>query len=164
MGKICTPQELTRALDAERAQGLRVGATNGCFDLMHVGHLRYLQAARAQADRLVVLVNTDASVKRLKGPGRPILPENQRAELLAGLACVDYVCLFDEPSPVAMLEAIHPEVYIKGGDYTEATLPEAPALQAMGTAIRFVPFIEGQSTTGLIARIQSLPDSAPTCG
>ncbi|MGE0200661.1 MAG: adenylyltransferase/cytidyltransferase family protein [Candidatus Melainabacteria bacterium] len=164
MGRVCTPNELTKALTAERDQGLQIGVTNGCFDLMHVGHLRYLQAAREETDRLVVLVNTDASVHRLKGPTRPILPEDQRAELLAGLACVDYVCLFDEPTPVTMLQAIHPDVYIKGGDYTEATLPEAPALKAMGTAIRFVPFIEGQSTTGLIARIQSLADSAPTCG
>ena len=131
--------------------------TNGCFDLMHVGHLRYLQAARALGDRLVIGLNSDASVKRLKGDTRPVLPEDERAELLAGLACVDFVTIFDEPTADALLAALKPQIYAKGGDYTPESLPEAPTVRAYGGDIRIIPFVPGRSTTSLIARIQALP-------
>lgn len=127
--------------------------TNGCFDLMHVGHLRYLQAARKLGDRLVVALNTDASVKRIKGELRPILPEDERAELMAGLECVDYVTLFDEPTADAVLAELKPQIYAKGGDYTPDTLPEAPTVAAYGGRVAILPFIPGRSTTSLIARI-----------
>lgn len=137
--------------------------TNGVFDLMHVGHLRYLQAARALGDRLVVGVNADSSVKRLnKGPERPILPEEERAELLAGLACVDYVTIFDEPTADAVLAALQPTVYAKGGDYTPDSLPEAPTVRAYGGRIEILPFVPGRSTTSLIARIiATTPERTP---
>jgi D-beta-D-heptose 7-phosphate kinase/D-beta-D-heptose 1-phosphate adenosyltransferase len=127
--------------------------TNGCFDLLHVGHLRYLQAARALGARLVVGLNTDASVQRLKGPDRPILPQDERAELMAGLGCVDYVTLFDEPTADAVLSALKPQVYAKGGDYTPDSLPEAATVKAYGGRIELLPFVPGRSTTSLIARI-----------
>lgn len=131
--------------------------TNGCFDLMHVGHLRYLQMARALGDRLVIGLNSDASVQRLKGETRPILPESERAELLAGLGCVDYVTIFDEPTADPLLALLKPQIYAKGGDYTPETLPEAPTVVAYGGAIRIIPFVPGRSTTSLIERIQALP-------
>jgi rfaE bifunctional protein nucleotidyltransferase chain/domain len=137
--------------------------TNGVFDLMHVGHLRYLQAARALGDRLVVAVNADSSVRRLnKGPERPILPEDERAELLAGLACVDFVTIFDEPTADAVLAALKPTVYAKGGDYTPDSLPEAPTVRAYGGRIEILPFVPGRSTTSLIARIiETTPERTP---
>ncbi|MDB5096885.1 MAG: rfaEb [Cyanobacteria bacterium RYN_339] len=137
--------------------------TNGVFDLMHVGHLRYLQAARALGDRLVVGVNADSSVKRLnKGPDRPILPEAERAELLAGLACVDFVTIFDEPTADAVLAALKPHVYCKGGDYTPDSLPEAPTVRAYGGRIEILAFVPGRSTTSLIARILATsPERTP---
>ena len=128
--------------------------TNGVFDLLHVGHLRYLQAARALGDRLVLGVNADASVRRLKGPSRPLISEDERAEMLAGLACVDYVTIFDEPTADALLQAFKPQIYAKGGDYTPDTLPEAPTVRAYGGEIRLVDFVPGRSTTGLVDRIQ----------
>jgi rfaE bifunctional protein nucleotidyltransferase chain/domain len=127
--------------------------TNGVFDLMHVGHLRYLERARALGDRLVVGLNTDASVRRLKGDLRPILPEDERAELIAGLGCVDFVTLFDEHTADEVLRALKPQIYAKGGDYTPETLPEAATVASFGGTISILPFVPGRSTTSLIARI-----------
>jgi rfaE bifunctional protein nucleotidyltransferase chain/domain len=154
MATILTKDELASRLPS---LGGTTVFTNGCFDLMHVGHLRYLQAARALGDRLVVGLNSDASVKRLKGDTRPILPESERAELMAGLACVDFVVVFDEPTADDLLAALRPEIYAKGGDYTPDSLPEAPTVRAYGGDIRIIPFVPGRSTTSLIARIQALP-------
>jgi rfaE bifunctional protein nucleotidyltransferase chain/domain len=151
MNKVQTREALAATLAA--LPGTTV-FTNGVFDLMHVGHLRYLQAARALGDRLVVGVNADRSVKRLnKGPDRPILPEDERAELLAGLACVDFVTIFDEPTADAVLAALKPQVYAKGGDYSPDSLPEAPTVRSYGGRIEILPFVPGRSTTSLIARI-----------
>jgi rfaE bifunctional protein nucleotidyltransferase chain/domain len=130
--------------------------TNGCFDLLHVGHLRYLQEARKQGAALFVALNTDASVQRLKGPSRPILPEDERAEMLAALSCVDYVALFDEPTPEALLRAVRPDIYAKGGDYTLDTLPEAPVLKELGIEARFLTLVEGRSTSSIIEKIKTL--------
>lgn len=151
--KILTPDELASLVQELRQKGQRVVTTNGCFDVLHVGHLRYLQAARAHGDALVVLLNSDQSVQGLKGPSRPIVPEEERAEMLAGLSCVSYVTLFDEPTPVNLLERIQPSVHVKGGDYTPETLPEAPLLQQIGTEMAFIPMIQGRSTTNIIRRI-----------
>jgi rfaE bifunctional protein nucleotidyltransferase chain/domain len=156
MGAVWTPEQMNHWLATTRSRSSdrrAVVTTNGCFDLLHVGHLRYLQAARALGDCLIICLNSDASVQRLKGPTRPIVAQQDRAELLAGLACVDGVVIFDEPTPVALLQTIRPEVHVKGGQYTLETLPEAPALLAMNTHIHFAPMAEGHSTSQLIERV-----------
>ena len=137
-----------------RAAGKRTVFTNGCFDVLHVGHLRYLQQARTQGDALIVGVNGDAGVRALKGPMRPIVPEEERLELVAGLECVDFVTLFDEPTPEAVIAALRPDIHVKGGDYTEEQLPEAAAVRSYGGEVRIMPLVPGRSTTDLIARIQ----------
>jgi rfaE bifunctional protein nucleotidyltransferase chain/domain len=154
--KVVTRAELERLAEAWASEGSTTVFTNGCFDLLHVGHTRYLQAARALGDRLVVGLNSDASVRGLKGPNRPILPEAERAELLAALACVDYVLIFDEPTADAAIRAARPDLYVKGGDYDPDAIPETPLVRSLGGAVRVLPFVEGRSTTSLVARIQSL--------
>lgn len=154
MGQVLDRQALAGALSG--LPGTTV-FTNGVFDLMHIGHLRYLQAARELGDRLVVGLNSDASVKRLKGDTRPILPEAERAELMAGLGCVDFVTIFDEPTADALLALLKPQIYAKGGDYTPDSLPEAPTVRAYGGEIRLITFVPGRSTTSLIERIRALP-------
>lgn len=154
--KIKTLPELLVALAPIRARGGRVALTNGVFDLLHVGHLRYLQAARALADVLVVGLNADSTVRELKGPTRPLLPEEERAELLAGLACVDFVVVFAERTAEALVAAIRPEVYVKGGDYAAQELPEAEIARACGGEVRLLPLTPGRSTSALVARILQL--------
>ena len=129
--------------------------TNGCFDILHVGHLRYLQAAKAMGDALLVSINSDASVKNLKGPDRPMVCESDRAELLAGLACVDYVMVFDAATPEELLKQIKPDIHVKGGDYTPESLPEAETLKALGCELRFVDLVENRSTSNLVSKIQT---------
>lgn len=139
-----------------REAGLRLVLTNGTFDLLHIGHLRYLEAARAKGDLLVVGINSDASVRGYKGPGRPVVPQNERAELVAALRCVDYTIIFDEPTAVALVEALQPEVYVKGGDYAPGSkpLPEAEAVEAYGGEVCIVPFVKGHSASDLIRRVE----------
>ena len=151
--KVLEQDDLIDVLTDLRHEGRRVATTNGCFDVLHVGHLRYLEAAKDVGDILVVLLNSDPSVQRLKGASRPIVPEAERAEMLSGLACVDYVCIFNQDTPVDLLERIRPNTHIKGGDYSAQSLPEAPVLEGMGTEIVFIPLIEGRSTTNLVQRI-----------
>jgi rfaE bifunctional protein nucleotidyltransferase chain/domain len=151
--KLLTLEELTPRLRELKQSGKRIVSTNGCFDLMHVGHLRYLQASKALGDILVVALNSDASVKTFKDDKRPIVPELERAELLSALTCVDFVTIFDDTSPVTTLQAIVPDVHTKGGQYTLETLPEAPVLQAMNTRIEFIEMVEGKSTSALIRSI-----------
>jgi rfaE bifunctional protein nucleotidyltransferase chain/domain len=146
--------QLAALAERLRAGGRRIVFTNGCFDLLHVGHLRYLRAARALGDVLVVGVNTDASVRSLKGPSRPVVPEAERAELLAGLECVDYVTLFSEATPNAVIERLRPEVHVKGGDYSADALPEAPLVRSYGGEVVIVPLVPGRSTTELIRRME----------
>lgn len=142
---------------AQKAQGRKVVLTNGVFDLLHTGHLYYLQQARALGDSLVIALNSDASVRQLKGPLRPVQSEQERAYALAALACVDAVVIFREPRLTAEIQALKPDVYCKAGDYTLEKLDagERGALQAVGAEIRFMPFLAGFSTTGLIARIKA---------
>jgi len=138
-----------------QAQGQKVVFTNGCFDLLHLGHVRYLEAARSLGDALIVGVNTDASAARLsKGPGRPLNPEADRARVLAALACVDRVVLFDEDTPLALITLLQPDILVKGGDYQLHEIVGREVVEARGGRVRALPFIPGYSTTSLIARIR----------
>lgn len=141
---------------ALRERGQRVVCTNGHFDLLHIGHLRYLQAARALGDVLVVGVNDDAMTTQRKGPSRPILPEDERAELLAGLACVDYVTIFHEPTAERVVALLRPDVYVKGGDYGPdgAALPEAEIVAGYGGETVILPLVPGRSTTSIVEAIR----------
>ncbi len=136
--------------------GLRLVLTNGTFDLLHIGHVRYLEAARAMGDLLVVGINSDSSVRGYKGPGRPVVPQEERAEMVAALRCVDYTTIFDEPTAVALVEALQPEVYVKGGDYAPGSkpLPEAAAVTSYGGEVCIIPFVEGHSASDLIRRVE----------
>jgi D-beta-D-heptose 7-phosphate kinase/D-beta-D-heptose 1-phosphate adenosyltransferase len=139
--------------------GEKVVFTNGVFDILHVGHLRYLQEARALGDALIVALNTDESVRAIKGPTRPINPEDERAELLSALRCVDYVTFFSDRTPVELVRKIKPAVYAKGGDYTVETLPEAPVVHAYGGEVKILSFVPGRSTTNVINRLASQNNS-----
>ena len=132
----------------------RLVFTNGCFDILHRGHVEYLHQARALGDFLVVGLNTDASVEGLKGPGRPVVSQDDRALILAGLESIDAVTLFHEPTPQALIGALLPDVLVKGGDYTLEGVVGREAVEAAGGEIKLIPFIEGRSTTGLIGQIQ----------
>ena len=151
--KLLPLDALVAALQPRRAAGQRVALTNGTFDLLHVGHLRSLEQARAHGDLLVVGVNSDASVRSYKAPDRPIVPEAERAALIAGLGCVDYVVIFDEPTAGRLLEAVRPDVYVKGADYADKPLPERPIVEAYGGQIMLVDLEPGHSTTDLVAEI-----------
>jgi rfaE bifunctional protein nucleotidyltransferase chain/domain len=142
-----------------RRQGRRLAATNGCFDLLHRGHASYLNEARSCGDALLVAINSDASVRALKGPTRPLVTEQDRAYLLAALECVDAVVIFDSPRATELFRQLPPDVYVKGGDYTEETLDrdEYAVLKAAGAEFRFIRFINGLSTTNLVKKIQQDP-------
>jgi D-beta-D-heptose 7-phosphate kinase / D-beta-D-heptose 1-phosphate adenosyltransferase len=167
---VCSADELRRAVGGEqkyipdrarlaelarayRAQGRRVVFTNGCFDLLHRGHTTYLGRAKALGDVLIVGLNADASIRRLKGAGRPINTLEDRAQVLAALSCVDHVAPFDEDTPEALIRCVRPHVFVKGGDYAREQLPEAPLVEALGGEVRILPFLEDRSTTGIIDRI-----------
>ena len=154
--KVLSAGDLAGRRDSFDHDGRRLVFTNGCFDLLHVGHVRYLQAARALGDALAVGLNADQSVRALKGPGRPLNSADDRAEVLAALACVDYVTIFDEPRATHLLALVRPHVYVKGGDYQLETLnPEEYAvLQTVGARIEFVPMVPGRSTTSTMKRMQ----------
>jgi len=139
---------LVAEVAAARAAGKRIVLTNGVFDILHVGHLRYLRQARGEGDLLVVGVNADVSVRANK-PGRPLVPESERAELVAALGPVDYAVIFAEPTADDLLRAVRPDVYVKGGDYTEATLPEAATARAVGARLTIVPLVPNRSSTAL---------------
>ena len=152
-GTVCSREELSVHLAARRARGERIVSTNGVFDLLHVGHVRYLAAARLLGDLLVVGVNSDDSTHRLKGPTRPFNSEDERAEILAALESVDYVTIFGESTPIELLEVVRPEVHVKGGDYDVAALPETAVVTGYGGRVVTVPFVPGRSSSTLISRI-----------
>ncbi|MDH4079388.1 MAG: D-glycero-beta-D-manno-heptose 1-phosphate adenylyltransferase [Nitrospira sp.] len=154
--KIRPLDQLLSALSAERGTGKRIVFTNGCFDLMHIGHTRYLQAARELGDVLVVGVNSDASVRSLdKAPDRPIVPEAQRAEVLAALGCVDYVIIFSESDPLRVITSVQPDVLVKGGDWAIDRIIGRDIVEARGGVVKTIPLVPGLSTTGLLERIRS---------
>ncbi len=143
-------------VEAARREGARVVFTNGCFDILHVGHVRYLRAARSHGDALVVAINSDASVRELKGEGRPVVPENERAEMLAALAVVDYVTVFDAVSPRPLIAKLLPDVLVKGGDYSLNEIHGREEVEAAGGRVLSLPFVEGASTSNIIERIRSI--------
>ncbi|MFO0775260.1 MAG: D-glycero-beta-D-manno-heptose 1-phosphate adenylyltransferase [Nitrospiraceae bacterium] len=145
-----------KQLASVHAAGRTLVFTNGCFDILHLGHVRYLQAARALGDVLVVGVNSDASVRQLeKGPDRPIVPASQRAEVIAALACVDYVTIFEEPDPLALIVAIQPTVLVKGGDWDLSRIVGREFVEKRGGRVVTIPLVPDLSTTTLIRRIRS---------
>jgi len=155
MGKVLASwSDLTKELASARS-GRKVVLTNGVFDILHVGHVRYLQEARAQGDMLVVAMNTDASVKKIKGQTRPLQNENDRAEILAALGCVDYVTMFSEKTAEDVVRVVKPDVYVKGGDYKIETLPEAQVVFAYGGSVKLLQFVDGKSSTNIINKMKS---------
>jgi D-beta-D-heptose 7-phosphate kinase/D-beta-D-heptose 1-phosphate adenosyltransferase len=126
--------------------------TNGCFDLLHIGHITLLEDARREGDRLIVAINSDVSVQELKGPTRPIVGERERARILAALAAVDAVVIFDDPTPLRLIESLRPDVIVKGGDYREETVVGAKEIRSWGGRVKIVPTVEGFSTTRMIAK------------
>ena len=148
------PEDIENFCALLRRSKQSVVFTNGCFDILHAGHVRYLAKARSFGDCLVVGLNSDKSVKRLKGETRPINCELDRAEVLSALSSVSYVTIFDEPTAETLIKKVKPDVYVKGGDYTLDTLPEAKIVQSYGGKVQFVQLVEGRSTTNIIARIK----------
>ena len=151
--KIFEREGLKEKVRALKKGGKKIVFTNGCFDLLHIGHVRYLEAARAEGDVLVVGVNSDSSVRRIKGPGRPIVPEDQRAEVLAALACVDFVTLFDEPDPLVTIRLVMPDVLVKGADWEEDAIVGRNVVEAMGGRVIRIPLTESASTSRIIDKI-----------
>lgn len=153
MGQLIKRENIRSFVEKLQAGGKTVVVTNGCFDILHVGHVRYLQKTKTFADYSIVLLNSDKSVKAIKGESRPINPELNRAEILCALSCVDFVVLFDENSPANLIDEIKPNVYTKGADYTMETLPEADIMRKNNIRVEFISFVEGQSTTNIINKI-----------
>jgi D-beta-D-heptose 7-phosphate kinase/D-beta-D-heptose 1-phosphate adenosyltransferase len=151
--KIKAKKELFRIITDLKTKGKRIVFTNGCFDLLHIGHVRYLEKAKALGDVLVVGVNSDSSVRKLKGPRRPILPEQERAEILSGLGCVDYVALFDEIDPLKLITSLKPNVLVKGGDWTKEQTVGKEVVERSGGEVVILPFVKGASTSNLIETI-----------
>lgn len=151
--KIIKRGALKEKVQALKRAGKKIVFTNGCFDFLHVGHVRYLKAARAQGDVLVVGLNSDGSVRQIKGPGRPIVPEDERAEVLASLACVDFVTVFDEPDPAMIIGILMPDVLVKGADWPEDAIIGRDIVKGTGGRVVRIPLAEGVSTSGLIEKI-----------
>jgi D-beta-D-heptose 7-phosphate kinase/D-beta-D-heptose 1-phosphate adenosyltransferase len=151
--KIKTKEELQRIVDNFKAKGKRIVFTNGCFDLLHVGHIRYLEEAKTLGDILVVGINSDQSIRRIKGPYRPILPEEERAEVLSGLGCVDYISIFDEADPLELISSLQPHILVKGGDWTKETTVGKEVVERSGGKVIILPFVQGASTSNLIEAI-----------
>lgn len=146
-------KEILKAIADEKSRGKKIVFTNGCFDILHIGHLRYLFDAKALGDILVVGVNSDASVSRLKGPERPIVEQNHRMEMLLGLKPVDYVCVFEEDTPLNLILEVDPAVLTKGGDWAKADIVGSVEVEAKGGEVYSLPFFDGNSTTGIVEKI-----------
>jgi len=153
--RILARQDLARVADELRTAGKRIVVTNGCFDILHVGHVRVLDAARQLGDVLIVGLNSDESVRKLKGPTRPVNSEMDRAEVLANLRSVDFVTVFTEDTADELLKAIKPDIYAKGADYTVSSLPETKTVESFGGQIRLLELVPGKSTTNIVGKIQS---------
>ena len=154
MGKVIDRKNIKETISAERTQNKTIVSTNGCFDILHIGHVRYLQESKKKGDILVVYLNSDSSVKRLKGDSRPLNSEQDRAEVLAALGCVDYVVIFEEDTPCNLIEIVKPDIHTKGGDYNPETLPETKVIKENGGELVFINFTEGKSTTATIEKMK----------
>lgn len=157
VGRIFTLDELILRVAQEKRNGRTVVFTNGCFDLLHPGHVRCLEQARALGDFLVVAVNSDASVRELKGPGRPLIPQEERAEVLAALGCVDAVVLFNQPTPRELIVRLRPGVLVKGGDWGPDEIVGREEVETAGGRVVSVPVVPGYSTTAILERVRALP-------
>lgn len=155
MNRVLGRIEAQNLIEDLKKQGKKVVFTNGCFDILHVGHMTYLEEAKAFGDYLFVGVNSDESVRRLKGPTRPINNENDRAELLAGLKSVDYTVIFSEDTPVELIGALKPSIHVKGGDYKKEDLPETAVVESYGGEVFIVSLVEGKSTSNVVKKIQN---------
>jgi rfaE bifunctional protein nucleotidyltransferase chain/domain len=151
--KIIKREALKEKVQALKRAGKSIVFTNGCFDFLHVGHVRYLKAAKAQGDVLVVGLNSDGSVRQIKGPRRPVVPEDERAEILASLACVDFVTLFAEPDPAMIIRFLMPDVLVKGADWAKDAIVGRDIVESAGGRVVRIPLTEGVSTSGLIEKI-----------
>jgi rfaE bifunctional protein nucleotidyltransferase chain/domain len=154
--KILRLSDLVKVLESLREAGKRIVFTNGCFDILHAGHVRYLAAARSKGDVLVLGLNSDVSVKSIKPENRPIVSQDQRAEVLAGLACVDYITIFDEPDPLALIQTIKPDVLIKGADWKETEIIGSDVVKSYGGKVIRIEVVPGISTSRIIQRILKL--------
>lgn len=159
MGQVRTFDTIEQALAPLKAEGKKIVFTNGCFDLLHVGHVRYLQEARSLGDVLVVGVNSDASVKRLKGPTRPVQIEADRAEILAALGCVNFTVIFTDDTPETLIHKVKPDILVKGGDWKIEQIVGGTFVASYGGQVMSLQFIDGKSTTKLIEKAQSEPKS-----
>ncbi len=153
MGKILTWEALKREVERQRSEGKKVAFTNGCFDILHAGHVQYLSEARKAGDLLILGLNSDASVRAIKGEKRPLIPQGERAEVVAALAAVDYVTLFDEPTPLTLIEYLRPDLLVKGGDWKEESVVGRDAVRSWGGRVVIVPMTEGVSTTNIVEKI-----------
>jgi rfaE bifunctional protein nucleotidyltransferase chain/domain len=153
MGKVVTQEELKGIVAQLKSQGKKIVTTNGSFDILHVGHVRALQLTRALGDVLIIGVNSDSSVKQYKSDQRPIIPQDDRAEMLAALACVDYVTIFTETDPRNFLELVKPNVHCKSGDYDAEKMIETPVVRKNGGEVKIIPFVPGKSTTAIVKKI-----------
>lgn len=154
--KLTTPNAILQKLRAARALGKKVVFTNGCFDILHKGHTSYLQKAKKLGDVLVVGLNSDASVRRSKGPDRPVNREKDRAEVLSALSCVDHVVIFSQDTPLQLIRALRPHVLVKGGDWKKKDVVGGTFVESLGGKVRLIPYVKGFSTTGLLEKIRSL--------
>lgn len=145
--------DLASLVEKYKTEGKTVAATGGCFDILHAGHVQYLEKAKSFGDILILFLNSDNSIKRIKGEKRPIVPENERAQVIAGLGCIDYVCVFDEDTPCQVIEKIKPDVWVKGADYKNKTVPEQKILAGYGGKIEYIDFLDGCSSTNIITKI-----------
>ena len=152
--KIKELPEAKKVLDLLKSQNKKIVFTNGCFDLLHIGHARYLYAAREMGEFLVVAVNSDRSVNRIKGPDRPVMNQAERAEMLAALQCVDMVVIFDEDNPLKVIEYLMPDILVKGGDWKEENIIGGDVVKATGGQVKRVPFVAGSSTSGILKKIE----------
>ena len=155
MKRVLNREEASKLIEELKKQGEKVVFTNGCFDILHVGHMTYLEEAKEFGDYLFVGVNSDESVKRLKGPTRPINSEVDRAELLAGLKAVDYTVIFTEDTPVELIGELKPSIHVKGGDYRKEDLPETKVVESYGGRVEIVSLVEGKSTSNVVKKIQN---------
>jgi D-beta-D-heptose 7-phosphate kinase/D-beta-D-heptose 1-phosphate adenosyltransferase len=164
MSKITPRSELKAKVDRLRREGKKVVFTNGCFDILHAGHTRYLREARKLGDALILALNSDSSVRSIKGPMRPIVPEAERAEVVAALDSVDYVTVFDELTPLELIEYLRPDVIVKGGDWAEKDIVGAETVRKWGGRVAIMPMIEGASTTNIIDKVLQVYGSGDEAG